>query len=204
MSLIDYLNQTRYGQDLLTIDEVIRLSDRGNTIFDPCSVLISKHAVIGASNVFFPGVYLLCEEGAELVVGDFNRFYPNTLLEASGGAIRVGTQNQFGEGGFTAKANRQGASISIGDYGRYINGAAVFGSTSLGSGSQLIGAVTVDSCHLQEGGDFREPDPDKRAGLLKGFGTAKNLTIPAGHVITGSGSFHLDNLVPQSFYHPKA
>ncbi|ESW88188.1 AraC family transcriptional regulator [Mesorhizobium sp. LSJC269B00] len=203
MSVSAYLDRVRREQGLFTIEEVVGLSERGNVIYDPYSTLISAGAVIGRGNVFFPGVYLFCTDGGALEIGDANIFHANTLFEASAGAIRVGSRNQFGEGGFTAKANRPGASIVIGDQGRYLNGAAVFGETVLGSGSQLLGAITVDSCRLEPGGSFRESDPDRRAGLLKGAGAARGFTVPAGHVIVGAGAFSASDLQLQSNFHPK-
>jgi hypothetical protein len=188
---------------VLTLAELIDLSTRGNVLYDPHSVLISARAVIGRDNVFFPGVYLFCTEGGTLEVGNGNTFHANTLIEATHGAIRIGSRNQFGEGGFTAKANRQAAAISIGDEGRYLNGAGVFGETTLGSGSQLLGLITVDNCTLAAGGSFRERDLDRRAGLLKGAGGARNLTVPIGHVGVGAGSFSAADLQPQSNFHAK-
>lgn len=203
MSLSDHLDQVRREQGLLSIDDVIGLSRRGNIIYDPCSVLISSHAVIGHGNTFFPGVYLFCAGSGVLEIGNDNTFHTNALVEASVGNIRIGSHNQFGEGGFTAKANRPGASIEIGDGGRYLNGAAVFGTATLGSGSQILGAITADGCRLEAGGSFREPDPDRRAGLLKGAGVARDITVPAGHVIVGAGTFSASDLQLQSNFHPK-
>jgi len=203
VSVSEYLDEVRRQKELLTIGQLIDLSKRGNIFYDPHSVLISARAVIGRDNIFFPGVYLFCSEGGTLEVGDGNTFHANTLIEATHGAIRIGSRNQFGEGGFTAKANRHAASTAIGDEGRYLNGAAVFGETTLGSGSQLLGQITVDSCILAAGGSFREPDPDRRAGLLKGTGVAQNLTVPIGHVAVGAGSFSAADLQLQSNFHPK-
>jgi hypothetical protein len=204
MNVSAYLDRMRRDQGLLTVDEVVSLSERRNVIYDPYSTLISARAMIGHGNIFFPGVYLLCTEAAALEVGDANIFHANTLFEAATGVIRVGSLNQFGEGGFTAKANRPGALIEIGNEGRYLNGAAVFGETVLGSGSQLLGAITVDSCRLEPGGSFRESDPDRRAGVLKGAGTARGITVPAGQVIVSAGTFSESDLQPQSNFHPKA
>lgn len=148
MSVSAYLDEVRRQKGLLTVAELIDLSRRGNLFYDPYSVLISTRAVIDRDNVFFPGVYLFCTDGGALEIQKGNTFHANTLIEASNGCVRIGSHNQFGEGGFTAKANRQGASISIGDEGRYLNGAAVFGETNLGSGSQLLGPITVDNCTL--------------------------------------------------------
>lgn len=154
------LDDLRRSQNLLTIDEVIRLIDGGNRIYDPYSVLISARA-------------------------------------------RIGSGNQFGEGGFTAKANQPGARIQIGDKGRYQNGACADGETELGSGSESFGAITVDSCRLEAGDCFRDPGPDLQAGLLKGSGVARNIAVPRGQVIVGAGGFSADEMQPQSDFHPK-
>ena len=118
-------------------------------------------------------------------------------------AIQIGSGNQFGEGGFTAKANRPGAFIGIANDGRYIGGASVFGSTHLGDGCQLIGAISADSCRLEGGGSWRHGDADMRGALLKGFGPARNLSLKRGQVIDGKGTFSVDEIKPQSFFHPK-
>jgi hypothetical protein len=198
------LDDLRRAQNLLTIEDVIGLIDAGNRIYDPYSVLISAKVRLGVGNTIFPCVYLLCLDAGELTVGAGNVFHTNTLLEAAQGVIAVGSGNQFGEGGFTARANRPGAHIRIGDHGRYQNGAAVFGQSELGSGSQLLGAITMDSCRLEAGDNFRDPDPDRRAGLLKGSGMARKLTVPRGQVIVGAGTFEAENMQPQSDFHPKS
>ena len=203
MSVHAYLDNVRRQKGLLTLAELIDLSQRGNLFFDLYSVLISARAVIGRDNTFYPGASLFCSDAVRLEIGDANIFHSNSLIEATNGDIKIGSRNQFGEGGFTAKANRPGASITIGDNGRYLNGASVFGQTDLGSGSQLLGQISVDSCKLAAGGTFLEPDPDRRAGLLKGSGVARNLTVPVGHVIVGAGAFSASDLQPQSKFHPK-
>ncbi|MGW1420475.1 hypothetical protein ACWAT4_10205 [Bradyrhizobium manausense] len=107
MSVSAYIDEVRRQKGLLTPAELIDLSCRGNLFYDPYSVLISARAVIGRDNVFFPGVYLFCTDGGALEVQNGNTFHANTLIEASNGSIRIGSHNQFGEGGFTAKANRR-------------------------------------------------------------------------------------------------
>ncbi|MBD9623993.1 hypothetical protein IB279_13680 [Ensifer sp. ENS06] len=205
MSLLEHLDHVRSQQGLLLIGETIELSRRGNVIYDPSSVLVSRHAIIGSGNTFFPGVYLFCSEDAgRLSIGDGNVLYPNTLIEASLGNIQIGNNNQFGDGGFTARANRNGASITIGDEGRFMGGATILGATNLGSGSQLLGAITADNCTLEAGGSHREPNPDRRAGLLKGSGLARGLSVPVGHVVVGAGAFVASDLQLQSNFHPKA
>ena len=96
------------------------------------------------------------------------------------------------------------STIRIGSHGRYLNNPALFGRCVLGDGSQILGNITVDSCTLADGGSFREDDPDLRAGLLKGSGVARNLTVARGMVIAGNGTFSADDLLPQRHFHPKA
>ncbi len=204
MQIADYMDNLRREKGLLTIAEVVALSQRGNVIFDPYSALISRLARIGKDNVFYPGVSLFCSEAGSLVLGDCNILHASTLIEASLGGVSIGAGNQFGEGGFTLRANRPGAIVTIGDEGRYMNGASVFGETFLGSGSQILGAIAVDNCRLEGGGSYRSLDPDARAGLLKGFGAARGLVVPQGHVIVGAGIFLASAQEPQSVYHPRS
>ncbi len=197
------LDAVRATQGLLSIAEVMALMDRGNIVYDPFSILISRACVIGSGNTLFPCVSLLCGTEATLTIGDGNVLHTNTLFAADTGRICVGSHNRFGEGGFTARANRPDAKIDIGDQGRYLSGASVFGRSTLGSGSQILGPIMVDDCTLEAGGSYTEADPDRRAGLFKGAGVARGLTVPLGHVIAGSGTFDKNNLKLQSFFHPK-
>lgn len=199
---INLLNESRIAQSLLTISEIMELSRLGNIIYDPFSALISRRCRLGVGNVLFPCVYLLCQEDGALTIGDNNTFYTNTLISAETSLISIGSNNQFGENGFTAKANRENANIQIGSFGRYLGGACVFGSSFLGSGSQILGAINVDSCQLEQGESYHGSDPGLRAGLLKGTGTARNLVVPVGHVIAGNGTFLADDLKTQLSFHP--
>lgn len=199
----DFIDDVRRRRGLMTVEDLGRLVTRGNVVFDPFSVLIAAHAEIGSGNVFFPSVSILGEAGVPLTIGDDNVFHTGCLFEIVAGPLVVGSSNQFGEGGFTAKTNRPGAAIEIGDGGRYLNGAAILGRSLLGSGSQVLGAISVDDCRLEAGGTWREPDPDLRAGLLKGSGTARGLVVPCGKVIAGQGVFAAADMVDQTTFHPK-
>ncbi|MCY0999959.1 hypothetical protein OWM54_22745 [Myxococcus sp. MISCRS1] len=203
LELLAALDAPRRSAGLLTVTEVLALADTGNVIYDPFSVLISRHLKLGEGNVLYPCVTLTCAPTAELRLGNRNVLHTGTLLAAETGAILVGDGNQFGEGGFTAKANRPGARIRIGDGGRYLGGASVFGECSLGSGSQLLGAISVDNCTLAGGAPFSDADPDARAAVLKGSGTARGLVLEVGQVILGNGVFRAEDVKPQAFYHPK-
>jgi hypothetical protein len=93
--------------------------------------------------------------------------------------------------------------ITIGDNGRYLNGMQIVGICSLGSGSQVIGNIIVQNCVLEEGESYLHDNPDLRAGLLKGFGIARNLTVGKGKVIEGAGKFETSNIQSQALFHPK-
>ncbi|MFY2556913.1 hypothetical protein ACN469_04730 [Corallococcus terminator] len=203
LDLLAALDAPRRSAGLLTVEEVLALADTGNVVYDPFSVLISRHLRIGEGNVIHPCVTLTCAATAEFQLGSRNILHTGTLLAAETGSIVVGDGNQFGEGGFTAKANRAGARITVGDGGRYLGGASVFGESVLGSGTQVLGAITVDSCQLAAGAAFSDPDPDVRAAVLKGSGTARGLALGVGQVILGNGGFRAEDVKPQAFYHPK-
>jgi len=173
------LVRAEYGY--LSLAETLALTETGNAVFDPFSLLISRGVRIGQGNIFYPNVTLTCETDGQIVVG---------------------SHNQFGAGGFTARAEG-GASIEIGDGGRYTLGASVSAPAQLGSGSQILGAVAVQDCVLGAGRTFRDADPDARGAVLKGAGRARGLRLARGQVIQGDGVFDAANVKPQSFYHPK-
>ncbi|MDR1827476.1 MAG: AraC family transcriptional regulator [Methylobacteriaceae bacterium] len=198
-AVFDYMNYQREQHGYMTIQEICELIENGNTIYDPFSVLISRRCKIGTNNYFFPSVSVFCAEEGDITIGNANIFYTNTLITAVNGPISIGSGNQFGEGGFVAKANRPGANITIGDNGRYLGGSSVYGESILGSGSQLLGPVSADSCHLEAGGSWRDSDPHERAGLLKGIGKAQDLLVPKGHVIISrDGNFSIGDMFSQA------
>ena len=201
-AVLDQINETRRAHELLTIEETLALAIRGNVVFDPFSTLIAHTARIGRDNVLHPNVQLLGT--SPLVIGDGNTLHAGTRLEALTGPIRIGHGNEIGDGGFSARTLAPGASITIGDDGRYQLNCAVTGMCDLGSGSQIHGPITVDNCHLGAGGSHREPDPDRRGAVLKGSGRARGLTLARGQVIQGFGLFDVKDVKMQSFYHPKA
>lgn len=205
--LLDYdltaFDALRSAQSMLTIKEIVSLIDQGNIIFDPFSVLISSKVRIGTGNIIHSCVSLLTSSEGEISLGDGNTLHPNCSFLAEDAVIKIGSRNQFGEGGFTAKANRKGAHIEISDNGRYLGGASVFGTTKLGNGCQLLGSINVDNCVLEGGGSWGDGDPDERGALLKGIGAARGLSLTRGQVIAGQGTFHMDDVKSQSCFHPK-
>ncbi|MGI9426975.1 MAG: AraC family transcriptional regulator [Hyphomicrobiaceae bacterium] len=203
MHILESANRAREAAGLLSVEDVAQLVERGNQVFDPFSVLISHTVQIGSGNTFYPSVTLMAGGPDLLAIGDGNTFHANTTISADTGPITVGHHNIFGEGGFVAKANRPGAKIRIGDHGRYLGGGAVYGDCHLESGSQILGPVTLDGCQLAAGGSFETNDPDQRAGLVKGSGRARNITVEPGFVVVLNGDFQSTDLHRQSEFHPK-
>jgi hypothetical protein len=199
--IIGPIDSVRRAAGYLTFDETIALGRDGNRILDPFSILISKGVCLGAGNTLYPGCTIRAVGSAEVTIGGGNLFHSGTFIEASEGPVEIGSSNQFGEGGFTAKANQPVSTIVIGNNGRYLNNPSVFGTSELQDGSQILGNITVISCNLCAGGSYLEPDPDKRAGLLKGFGMAKGLKVLRGQVIQGEGIFDQSLSVAQSMFH---
>ena len=201
-AVLQHIDETRRTHGLLTIEETLALTALGNVVFDPFSTLIARTAEIGRDNILHPNVQLLGT--APLHIGDGNTLHAGTRIEAASGPIRIGDHNEIGDGGFSARTLAPGASITIGDDGRYQLNCAVTGMCHLGSGSQIFGPITVDSCNLGAGGSHRESDPDRRGAVLKGAGRARGLTLMRGQVIQGFGLFDVKDVKMQSFYHPKA
>ena len=88
-----------------TAAELLELMEVGNRIFDVFSVLISKRAEVGTGNTFYPSVVMVCQEGASLKLGDGNIFTPGCFIHAEAGTVRIGSENLFGDGGFTLRTN---------------------------------------------------------------------------------------------------
>lgn len=198
----DYVNQQRQARGFLTEEELIATVGEHNSLLVPGSTLISAGVIIGQNNLFYPNVVIERQDQGEITIGDDNVFYPGAYILGSMGKIAIGNNNEFGTAGVTIKANMPDAQIEIGNCGRYTDGAAIMGRSVLGSGSQILGNITVQNCSLEAGGDYREPDPDKRAALLKGFGLARNINLGTGQVVNGSGNFSDAPVELQRSYHP--
>lgn len=202
LHLLDAIDGMRRNAGFLTLAETLALSESGNAVLDPFSTLISRHAEIGENNVIHPNVRLDCREGAALRVGSGNVLHSNTMMEATSGTITVGDGNLFGEGVVAIKANAPGAGIEIGDGGRYVGIVNVFGRVTLGSGSQILGTITLQGCTLAAGAPHSHPQPDARGAVLKGAGHARDIHLGQGLVIDGWGYFRAEDAVAQSTFHP--
>ncbi len=197
------INTSRTSRGFLTIEQTLALAEAGNIVLDPFSVLISAAVILGENNLFYPNVVIEAQNAGKLTIGNGNIFYPNTLILADSGEVQIGNNGVFGDGGCSIKANLPTATISIADNGRYCSGAQILGNSLLGNGTQVLGAITVQNCTLEGGGDFTEADPDKRGAVLKGHGLARNIHLATGDVLNGTGTFLQAQTERQMRYHPK-
>jgi carbonic anhydrase/acetyltransferase-like protein (isoleucine patch superfamily) len=192
----------RSRKNFLTLESLTQTIGKHNTILDS-SVLIGENIKVGSNNTFYPGVVIEQQGSGKITIGDGNIFYPGVYILSSDGEIIIGNHNEFGPAGATIKANNSDALITIGNHGRYCDGANIMGKSTLGSGSQILGNITVQNCTLADGGTFQEPNPDERGAVLKGFGHARNIVLETGQVINGVGNFADFPIEQQSAYHPK-
>ena len=198
------LDAARESAGFLGIAEVVALAERGVTIFDPLSTLVSRHARIGAGCVLYPTVIIDCDQASACVLGTGNTLLPGTrIIAADGGRISVGAGNVIGEGGAQVKANRPDAAIEIADRTRLAAGAEIMGVSTIGTGCQVIGAIMAQSVRLEGGQDWTHPDPNERGAVLKGHGLARSLHLSRGEVINGNGDFSQAPVERQAAYHPK-
>jgi bifunctional N-acetylglucosamine-1-phosphate-uridyltransferase/glucosamine-1-phosphate-acetyltransferase GlmU-like protein len=200
--LLEAIDRTRERHGFLSLAQTLALQDRGNVIFDPFSTLISRRATIGEDNVFHPNTRVDCQEGATLRIGSRNLFHSGTVIEVASNSIAIGDGNQFGEGLVCVKANAPGAAVDIGDNCRLCGVINLFGKTTLGSGSQVLGDISVYDCALAAGQPHSHPVADERGAVLKGSGSARALRLATGQVIDGWGVFRSEDALPQSSFHP--
>lgn len=196
-------DKARQAQGFFGMAEMVEAYGEANDLLDPHSILISPGVELGTGNVIYPGVTLARSEAAVLRVGSGNILHNGTDISAETGKIVISDKNLFGPGGVQIGADRIGAHIRIGSNCRLRYGARVFGKSTLGDGCQVLGAVEAVDCQLGSGGSHEEPDPDKRGGVLKGFGRARDVKVPRGFALAGEGTFDNAKLLPQSHFHPK-
>ena len=166
----------------LGIEATVALADRGIVIPDPSSTLVSPGIDIGNGTVLWPSTVLRCLNGGRITIGS---------------ACEIG-----GEGGFTIEADA--TTIEIGDNCRLLGGGSLSGSNTLGHGAQILGPIRCRDCRLAGGDSHRQPHPDRRAAVLKGCGTARNIALDRGQVIQAFGLFAEAPVHQQSHFHPPA
>jgi hypothetical protein len=202
--LLAKIDAQRTSRGFMSVIQLLEtLSSEENIVLDPFSILVSRDVRIGSGNIFYPNVIIEVHNAGTIAVGNNNIFFPGALLLADRGKIVIGDGNEFGDGGVSIKANMIESLIAIGNNGRYMHGPEIMGNCRLDSGTQIIGPIRVQNCNLGAGDSYKEPDPETRGGLLKGFGVARNLTVHQGEVINGQGNFEQSRVEQQSTYHPK-
>jgi len=169
-------NTARRALGLLTIEQNAALIERGVFVLDPYSTFIGPDVRFGANVTL----------------------WPNTTLT---GHVTIGDHAEIGaEGGFTLQADN--AHIHIGAHTRLLGGGALTLENHIGDGAQILGPIRAQHCTLGAGGSWRDPDPDRRGGVLKGNGVARNLIVPQGYVIQAFGLFADATMRRQSYFHP--
>lgn len=203
-TLFAAVNRARGCASFLTVEAVAALADDGILVLDPFSTLVSPGVMLTTGVTLFPGTILQATEGGEVTVGRNTRLYPGTRIVAAGARVTIGADTEIGdEGGFTVKAEHPGGVIEIGSSVRLLGGGSLALDNHIGDGAQVLGPIRMQNCRLEAGDSHRDPDPDRRGGVLKGSGVARGLTVPVGMVIQAFGLFNEAPLRRQSFFHPK-
>jgi carbonic anhydrase/acetyltransferase-like protein (isoleucine patch superfamily) len=203
--LLQRLDAQRTARGFLTVARLLdALTALDIVVLDPFSTLVSENVVLGRGNVLYPNVVIETQRDGEIALGGGNVLYPGTLLLADSGTITVGDDNQFGPGGLHILALDAASGVAVGSGGRYMQGAEISAPCLLGSGSQILGAISARNCQLGAGEGHRHPDAAARGGVLKGVGRAHNLVVGVGEVINGSGSFRQADVESQLAYHPQS
>lgn len=199
---MNYFDKYRIQHNYYTLNEINEYIAPNNIVFDPFSLLISKNVRIGKNNVFYSGVIIESDKNSLLEIGNNNTFLNNVILMArNGGTIKIGNNNYYDSGPISIKSNFKDSKIIFCDNGRYDGKINIYGICYFGNGAQILGNITVYNCRLESGKSFLDNNPDERAGLLKGCGTAKELFVPKGKVINGWNIFLQTQLENQSCYH---
>jgi carbonic anhydrase/acetyltransferase-like protein (isoleucine patch superfamily) len=188
-----------------SVSATAALARDGILVLDPASTLVSEGVAFGRGVILWPGTILQRVGTGRIAVGEGTNLFPGTRIVAEdGGTVTIGARAEIGEeGGFTIKA-QAGAEISVGEGARLLGGGSLALSNRIGRGAQILGPIRCQGCSLGDGDTWRDPDPDRRGGVLKGSGVARNLDVPQGRVIQAFGLFAEAEMRWQSFFHPKA
>ena len=181
------------------------LGRHGIVVIEPRTTLIAAAAELEAGVVLWPGCIVEVGTAGAVAIGGGTVLFPGTRIVARAGRIRIGRNTEIGEeGGFTIKAEAETNLIEIVAHARLLGGGSLTASNRLGDGAQVLGPIRMQRCRLDSGGSYAEPDPDRRGGVLKGAGVARDIVVPQGHVIQAFGLFAEAPLRRQSFFHPRA
>jgi carbonic anhydrase/acetyltransferase-like protein (isoleucine patch superfamily) len=196
-------NRCRELLGFMDLAATAALREQGVILPDIHSTLVSPGVVLEPGVVLWPGVAIQRGAGGEVRIGANSVLFPGTRILAQDGRVDIGRDVEIGEeGGFTIKA--ECADIMIGKLARLLGGGSMTGGTVIGDGAQVLGPIRMQRCTLGTGGSYREADPDRRGGVLKGSGVARGITVPQGHVIQAFGLFDEAPIRRQSYFHPPA
>jgi carbonic anhydrase/acetyltransferase-like protein (isoleucine patch superfamily) len=200
--IIAVIDASRRSMGFLDIAQILALSTSGIVVLDPFSTLVSPGVELSSGVVLFPHVTLDLRNGGRLRIGIGTNLMSGTHIQANSGSVAVGDHVEIGEaGGFSIKA-RAGDEIVVGDRARLAGGGIVSESCDIGHGAQVLGRIDVRNCRLGAGGDYQEPDPDRRGAVLKGAGLARDFVLDRGRVVQAFGVFAEADARWQSFFHP--
>ncbi len=202
--IVNRIDEVRRLKGFLTVGETLQLADLGVTVIDPFSTLISRRANLASGVFVWPNVTLEAGPEAAVSIGASTVLHSGVRIAAGAGSIAIGANGDLGqEGGFTFVTSAPSDKIHIGNDARLNGGGSIAGSANLGDGAQVLGPIRIQNCQLGGGGSFREPDPDKRGGVLKGIGIARNIDVPTGMVIQAFGLFSEAPVRWQTYFHTK-
>lgn len=200
----DPADDARRDAGFLTVAEVLGLLPEVR-VLDPGSVLIGADVALAAGTVLYPGTVLETRAGGSITVGSGVRLGPGCVtVVATTARVTIGSGAELGPGPVTITAT--GSDVRVGDSARLSGGCLVEGPAVLGAGAQVLGAVAVRDAVLAAGGDHREADPDRRAGVVKGIGRVHGARVGVGEVVVGRGGVPSAPLVVerQRAHHPEA
>jgi hypothetical protein len=198
----DPLTAARRALGFLDVNGTLALLERGIVVLDPHSTLVSARAVLAERTTLWPNVVLHATGEGELRIGPGTTLHPGTRIVCAG-RIAIGAFTEIGaEGGFTIETEA-GEAIEIGERARLLGGGSLTNANRIGRGAQILGPIRCQNCRLGDGDSHRDPEPDRRGGVLKGSGVARNLEVPQGHVIQAFGLFSEGVLRQLSYFHPK-
>ena len=201
--VISTSDDVRRAMGFLSVEATAGLIGRGVLILDPASTLISPNAVLASDVVLWPGVVIDADAAGNIEISAEVILHAGSRIVARSAQVRIAEQAEIGEeGGFTICADA-GVTIVIGARARLMGGGSLSLDNSIGRGAQIIGAIRAQNCRLGDGESHRDPDPDRRGGVLKGLGVARGLDVPAGHVVQAFGIFADAPLRRQSEFHPR-
>lgn len=213
------LDEARRTAGFRTVGEVAALAPQV-LVLDPASVLLGSGATVHPGAVLHPSTTLETRDGGTIVVEAGARLGPGPVTVVAHGAhVRVGRGAELGPGPVTITAYRPEVTaasvdtvdtvdtvvdVAIGAAARLRGGCVVEAPADIGAGAQVLGSVSLRNVVLAAGGDHREPDPDRRAGVVKGTGRVHGVRVGVGEVAVVTGGATRPEVERQRAHHPDA